>query len=195
MFWFFDEIMHNSMPFQIWFKKKKKKVKIAKMVHSTIFQHKQGKICSDVTSIFLKWNEVYSMLHCHIRTINTEASCLHEALCALHAKKLYQGMWTGSFAHNFPCDLVFFEKQCNHICDMIKGNESHVGNIQFWLFTLSHLSIFTATFWFKPYLNWTSGSIDVANSFEVQNNIKHKHLSPILPCNSESIFPTSDSFP
>ena len=31
--------------------------------------------------------------------------------------------------------------------------------------------------------------------FEVQNNTKHKNLSPLLACNSKSIFPTSDSFP
>ena len=31
--------------------------------------------------------------------------------------------------------------------------------------------------------------------FEVQNNINHRHFSPILAYNSESIFPTSDSFP
>ena len=31
--------------------------------------------------------------------------------------------------------------------------------------------------------------------FKVKNNVKHKNLSPLLACNSKSIFPTSDSFP
>ena len=31
--------------------------------------------------------------------------------------------------------------------------------------------------------------------FVAQNNVKHKSLSPLLACNSKSIFPTSDSFP
>ena len=30
--------------------------------------------------------------------------------------------------------------------------------------------------------------------FKVKNNVKHKNLSPLLACNSKSIFPTSDSF-
>ena len=31
--------------------------------------------------------------------------------------------------------------------------------------------------------------------FKVKNNVKHKNLSPLLACNSKSIYPTSDSFP
>ena len=31
--------------------------------------------------------------------------------------------------------------------------------------------------------------------FEFKSNVKHKNLSPLLACNSKSIFPTSDSFP
>ena len=31
--------------------------------------------------------------------------------------------------------------------------------------------------------------------FKFKNNVKHKNLSPLLACNSKSIFPTSDSFP
>ena len=31
--------------------------------------------------------------------------------------------------------------------------------------------------------------------FKFKNNAKHKNLSPLLACNSKSIFPTSDSFP
>ena len=28
-----------------------------------------------------------------------------------------------------------------------------------------------------------------------KNSVKHKNLSPLLACNSKSVFPTSDSFP
>ena len=31
--------------------------------------------------------------------------------------------------------------------------------------------------------------------FKFKNNVKHKNLSPLLACNSKSIFPTSNSFP
>ena len=31
--------------------------------------------------------------------------------------------------------------------------------------------------------------------FNFRNNVKHKNSSPLLACNSKSIFPTSDSFP
>ena len=31
--------------------------------------------------------------------------------------------------------------------------------------------------------------------FKLKNNVKQKNLSPLLACNSKSIFPTSDSFP
>ena len=31
--------------------------------------------------------------------------------------------------------------------------------------------------------------------FNFKHNVKHKNLSPLLACNSKSIFPTSDSFP
>ena len=77
---------------------------------------------------------------------------------------------------------------------MIKGNESHVGNIQFWFFNNNHLPIKNATFWSKPHLNRTSGCRDMDNSVKFKNNVKHKNLSHLLACNSKSIFPTSDSF-
>ena len=38
----------------------------------------------------------------------------------------------------------FFERENGsniHICDTIKGNESHVGNVQFWVFNIIYLSI------------------------------------------------------
>ena len=37
-------------------------------------------------------------------------------------------------------------------CNTIKGNESHVGNIQFWFFNINHLSIKNATFDLNPIL-------------------------------------------
>ena len=81
------------------------------------------------------------------------------------------------------------------ICDTVKGNESHVGNIQFWFFNINLLSIKNATFWSKPHLNQTYGCTDMNNSVKFKNNVKHKNLSPLVACNSKSIFPTSDSFP
>ena len=85
----------------------------------------------------------------------------------------------------------------NILCDKIKGNESHVGNIQFWFLNINHLPIQNATFGFKPHLNRrpTSGYRDMNNSLKFKNNMKHKNLSPILACNPKLIFPTSDSFP
>ena len=62
------------------------------------------------------------------------------------------------------------------ICDTIKGNESHVGNIQFWFFNINHLPIYNATFWSKPHLNWTPGCRDIDNSLKFKNNVKHKNL-------------------
>ena len=42
-----------------------------------------------------------------------------------------------------------------YICDTIKENESHVGNMEFWLFNINHVFIKNATFWFKPHFNQT----------------------------------------
>ena len=75
------------------------------------------------------------------------------------------------------------------------ANKTHVGNIQFLLFIISHLFISNAAFWFKPYLNRTSGCRDMTNFLKFKNNVIHKHLSPILASKSKSIFPTSDLFP
>ena len=52
----------------------------------------------------------------------------------------------------------------SHICDTIKGNESHVGNFQFWFSNINYLLIKHATFWSKYHLNQTSGSRDMNNS-------------------------------
>ena len=82
-----------------------------------------------------------------------------------------------------------------YICDTIKGNESHIGNIQFWFFKINHLSIKSATFWSKPHLNRTYGCRDMNNSVKFKNNVKNKNLSPLLACNSKSIFSTSNSLP
>ena len=81
------------------------------------------------------------------------------------------------------------------ICDTIKGDESYVGNIQFWYFK------------YKPLVNLKCyiliqipSQLDIwlqryERFFKFKNNVKHKNLSPLLACNSKSIFPTSDSFP
>ena len=56
---------------------------------------------------------------------------------------------------------------CGHfgvICDMIKGYESLVGNIQFWDFNIIYLCISYPTFWSIPHYNPTSGSRDMSNS-------------------------------
>ena len=52
----------------------------------------------------------------------------------------------------------------SHICDMIKGNESLVGNIQFWDFNIIYLHISNPTFWSIPHYNPTSGSRDMSHS-------------------------------
>ena len=72
---------------------------------------------------------------------------LHKNLLILHI-----------FGQFFTLKITF------KICDTIKGNESHVGNIQFWFFNINHLSILNATFWSKPHLNQTSGCRDMNNS-------------------------------
>ena len=94
----------------------------------------------------------------------------------------------GSIILQIPCLVIT-------ICDTIKGNESHVGNIQFWFFNVNHLCIQNATFWSKPSLNRTSGYWDMWTFFEFKNIVKHKNLLPLLACNSKSIFLTSHSFP
>ena len=47
-------------------------------------------------------------------------------------------------------------------------NESHVHNIQFWLFNISYLSISNATFRSQPHLNQTSGCTDMNNSWSLK---------------------------
>ena len=51
-----------------------------------------------------------------------------------------------------------------HICDTIKGNESHVGNVQFWVFNIIYLPISNPTLWSKPHYNPKSGSRDMSKS-------------------------------
>ena len=97
-----------------------------------------------------------------------------------------------SITNGSPLMLLKFD---SHICDTIKANESHVGNFQFWFFNINYLSIKHATFlipipsqsdiWLRGYEQF----------FHFRNSVKHKNLSPLLACNSTSIFPTSDSFP
>ena len=53
------------------------------------------------------------------------------------------------------------------ICDMIKGNESHVGNVQFWVFNTIYLSILNPTFWSKPHYNPKSCSRDMSKSLNL----------------------------
>ena len=78
--------------------------------------------------------------------------------------------------------------------DTIKRNESHVAifNFDFSNKSLVHLKCYI--------LIPTSSQSDIwlqryEHFFEFKNNVKHKNLSPLLACNSKSIFPTSDSFP
>ena len=78
------------------------------------------------------------------------------------------------------------------ICDTIKGNESHVGNIQFWAFNINHLSIKNATFWSKPHLYWASGCRDmnILWSLKAMKNIKLCHLFMPVTQNQYSRHPT-----
>ena len=48
----------------------------------------------------------------------------------------------GPYSSMYPQHKTKNEAAINiSICDTIKGNESHVGNIQFWVFNINHLSI------------------------------------------------------
>ena len=75
---------------------------------------------------------------------------------------------------------------------MIKGKESHVGNIQFWVFNINHLSIKNATFWFKPNLNRTSGCGDMGIlwSLKTIKNIRICHFFKPVTQNQYSWHPT-----
>ena len=44
-----------------------------------------------------------------------------------------------------------------HICDTIKGNESHVEHCQFWDFHTTVWQLKNATYWCQPHYNWKSG--------------------------------------
>ena len=83
------------------------------------------------------------------------------------------------------------------ICDMIKGNESHVGNIQFWFFSINHLYIKNATFWSKPHLNRTSGCGDtnILWSLKTIKNIRMCHLFKPVTQNQYSRHPTHSPWP
>ena len=60
------------------------------------------------------------------------------------------------------------------ILDTIKGNDSHVSNIQFWFFNLIHLFVLNASFESKPHLNWTSGCRDRTNFLKFKTTTKKK---------------------
>ena len=79
-----------------------------------------------------------------------------------------------------------------HICDTIKGNESHVSNIQFWVFNINHLSIENATFWSKPHLNRTSGcgDMNILWNLKTMKNIRICHLYKPVTQNQYSRHPT-----
>ena len=88
-------------------------------------------------------------------------------------------------------DLYIFMiiNKADMICDTIKGNVSHVGNIQFWFFSINYLSIKNATFWCKPHLNQTSGFGDMNNCLKFKNIVKHKNLSsPLAPGGHSTFF-------
>ena len=54
------------------------------------------------------------------------------------------------------------KQQVGSIYDVINGNESHVGKIQFQFFNTAYLCIKNATCWTKPQYNQTSGCKDRA---------------------------------
>ena len=78
------------------------------------------------------------------------------------------------------------------ICDTIKGNESHVGNIQFWVFNTDRLSILNATIWSKPDLNRASGcgEMNILWSLKTMKNIRICHLFKPVTQNQYSPHPT-----
>ena len=80
------------------------------------------------------------------------------------------------------------------IRDMIKGNEhmSAIFSFDFSNKSLVHLKCYIliqtpsqSDIWLQRYKQF----------FKLKNNVKHKNLTPLLACNSKSLFPTSDSFP
>ena len=77
-------------------------------------------------------------------------------------------------------------------CDTVKGDEWHISNFQFWFFNINYTCPFKCYILIQTHLNRTSDFRDMNNSLKFLNNVKH--LSPYLAYNSESIFPTSNSF-
>ena len=80
----------------------------------------------------------------------------------------------------------------HHKCYAIKGNESHVGNIQFWFFNITNLSTLNATFWSKSHLNRTSGCRDtnILWSLKTMKNIRICHIFKPVTQNQYSRHPT-----
>ena len=105
-----------------------------------------------------------------------------------HSLMTLRGIWNVS-GTNDKCSLFY-------ICDTIKGNDSHVGNIQFWFFIINHLSILNATFWSKPHLNRTFGCRDmnILWSLKTIKNIRICHIFKPVTQNQYPRHPTHSSW-
>ena len=67
--------------------------------------------------------------------------------------------------------------EIEHICDMIKGNESHVEDFQFWVFDTIIWQLQNATFWCQSHKNWIFGLQSYEQDINTENNIKQRHLT------------------
>ena len=136
----------------------------------------------NVHLLFSRWNLAWSWkLVCGVKRLMTY----------YWFERKIDGQW-----YSFNTKVLPFTNQilCIHICDVIQGNESHVGKIQF--FNTAYLCIKNTTFgsdstfvlqldtWLQSY-----GQI-----YNFLNNVRLKNLSPFRFI-TQSILETSDCFP
>ena len=101
--------------------------------------------------LFMLNQELKSISNC--RTSNSYSlalnSIMNSPLHLTHTPHAYTYRWSWKLTSPF----LFFPLKIpssppiHIICDMIKGNESLVGNIQFWVFNIIYLHISSPTFW------------------------------------------------
>ena len=64
------------------------------------------------------------------------------------------------------------------ICDMIKGNKSHIKDFPFWVFEPTSWQLNKSTFWCKYHENWMSG-YKVMSNLSVLKTMKNKRFWPL----------------
>ena len=141
--------------------------------------------------IINSYHFLYHFSECfNLYLMPTAAKSLLISMCCIINLLIHLSSY--SFIHIFYCIISW-----NHMWHVTRSRGmSHMSVIfNFDFLKINYLSIWNATFWSKPYLNWTSGCRDMGIFLKFPNNEKHKDLSPLSTYNSKSIFPTSDSFP